>query len=76
MKQRAGDGDQAAKRTRGEHVEDPGRAEQEIGLAIVSLLLQSAEEREEDFADLQDTDIHGLFQPLRNRIKADELRLQ
>ena len=36
-------------------------------------LLQRAKEREQDFADFQDTNVHGLFQPLRDSVKTDKL---
>ena len=76
MKQWAGDRNQSAEHTRGEHVQDPGRPKEQIGLAIIRLLLLRTKEWEQDFADFQNTDIRRLFQTLRDRIKPDELRLQ
>ena len=73
MKQRAGDGNQRTQRARGEHVEDPGGPKQQIGLPIAGFFLQRAKEREQDFADFQDANIHGFFQPLRDGVETDKL---
>ena len=74
IKQRAGDGDQRAERARGEHVQDPGGAKQQISLPLVGLALQRAEEWKQDFADFQDADIDRFFEPLGNGVISDKLR--
>ena len=74
MQQSTGNGDQSTKGARSENIQHPGGAKHQIGNSIAGLFLQSAEERKQDFADLENADIHGLFKSLGDRVEADKLR--